>query len=430
MADLGPYDIEADGVLMLPQVPMSQTAGMQNVSIDWVNDVFYTTQVIKNGVQLPGEPAPVSMTQRSLNGDLAVTRFTSDGTITGVMYVLRVGHGVPLNAEPVGADTYLWMEAVAQPDGTQSYGTQVGRVKFVDGAIVYSSDLAMQKFNPIPGFRRVWSSIDFNNNRIAVSYADLTSARQRRYRIYDFEQFKLGNFVQLVPEFPGKPGSLQNSCLVGDFVYQLEGASYSDTNPPPGNSFISVIDFSGNTLEKVFIDWALDLTNREPEALNLDLRQNPPTLFMSFSTNAPAPIRFLTLYYWSLRRAEDPNVNWTFRTPTVSEAPFAWSDLMVRYRMDRGISIQEVAPCQYEKVRYYAYTDELGAENLPQNPNQNTDFWPAPSAGLNFFRGGYDHLVDSATKDCIIASGVADETNFTLTGGFGSGGFGEGPFGG
>jgi hypothetical protein len=98
--------------------------------------------------------------------------------------------------------------------------------------------------------------------------------------------------------------------------------------------------------------------------------------------------------------------------------------------MDRGISVQEVAPCQYEEVRYYAYTEELGAENLPPNPNQNTEFWPAPSEGLNFFRGGYEHEVDDATKACLISSGVADETNFILASGFGSGGFGQGPFGG
>lgn len=120
---------------------------------------------------------------------------------------------------------------------------------------------------------------------------------------------------------------------------------------------------------------------------------------------------------------------WKYTTRTVEEAPFAWNDLMVRYRMPRGISVQEVSPCVYEEIRYYSYTEELGAANLPPNPNENTDFWPAPSAGLNFFRGGYEHEVDDATKACLISSGVADESNFTLTGGFGSGGFGEGPFG-
>lgn len=126
--------------------------------------------------------------------------------------------------------------------------------------------------------------------------------------------------------------------------------------------------------------------------------------------------------------------SWLFTTPVVSEAPFAWNDLMVRYRMNRGVSVQEVEPCIYELVRYDSYTNELGAQNLPPSPNQNTTFWPLASAGLNYFRGGYEHTVDDATKACLLAS-VAEtgitEDNFTLLGtGFGDGGFGEGPFGG
>jgi len=104
--------------------------------------------------------------------------------------------------------------------------------------------------------------------------------------------------------------------------------------------------------------------------------------------------------------------NWIFTTPTVRESPFAWNPLMERYSMDRGVSVQEASPGQYETLRYYAYTDELGAENLPQNPNQNTDFWPAPSAGLHFFRGGYEHIVDDTVRADLIASGVATAANF------------------
>ena len=123
---------------------------------------------------------------------------------------------------------------------------------------------------------------------------------------------------------------------------------------------------------------------------------------------------------------------WLFTTPTVAETPFAWNPLMERFRMDRGISIVEVAPCQYEQVRYDAYTNEIGAVNLPVNPNaQDTSFWEAPRTGLHYFRGGYEHQVDDSVKACIIASGVASESNFTLLPGpgFGEGGFGEGGFG-
>lgn len=105
--------------------------------------------------------------------------------------------------------------------------------------------------------------------------------------------------------------------------------------------------------------------------------------------------------------------NWLYTTNTVEEAPFAWNSLMERFRMPRGVSVQEVSPGVYEEIRFYAYTDELGAENLPPNPNQNTDFWPAEGAGLHFFRGGYEHIVDDTVKADLIASGVAVEANFT-----------------
>lgn len=98
--------------------------------------------------------------------------------------------------------------------------------------------------------------------------------------------------------------------------------------------------------------------------------------------------------------------------------------------MDRGISLVETSPGVYEQVRYDAYTNEIGAVNLPVNPNeQNTAFYPAPRQGLHYFRGGYLHTVDDATKANLISSGFVTEDNFELASGFGSGGFGEGGFG-
>lgn len=103
-----------------------------------------------------------------------------------------------------------------------------------------------------------------------------------------------------------------------------------------------------------------------------------------------------------------------FTTPTVAEAPFAWSPLMERFRMDRAISVQETAPGVFQTTRYSAYTDEIGASNLPPNPNANdTDFYPAPSAGLRFYRGGYQHLVSDQDRTDLINSGVVDASNFT-----------------
>jgi len=90
--------------------------------------------------------------------------------------------------------------------------------------------------------------------------------------------------------------------------------------------------------------------------------------------------------------------NWLLTNPTTDEAPFAWNPLHERFRISRGISIRQTAAGpNYETGRYYSYTDELATLN----------------AGLNFFRGGYEHTVDDATKADLIASGVVNVSNFT-----------------
>ena len=123
---------------------------------------------------------------------------------------------------------------------------------------------------------------------------------------------------------------------------------------------------------------------------------------------------------------------WTFTTPTVAEAPFAWNPLMERFRLNRAISIKETAPDAWVEVRYDAYTNEQGAINLPTPAGGwgNPAVWEQPSAGLRYYRGGYEHIVDDATKASLIASGLVTESNFgPAPGTFGEGGFGQGGFG-
>lgn len=88
--------------------------------------------------------------------------------------------------------------------------------------------------------------------------------------------------------------------------------------------------------------------------------------------------------------------NWKYTTNTVDEAPFAWNPLMERYRLTRGISVVEVSPGQYEETRYDSYTDERDTLD----------------AGLNYFRGGYEHIVDDTVRADLITSGVATAANF------------------
>lgn len=103
--------------------------------------------------------------------------------------------------------------------------------------------------------------------------------------------------------------------------------------------------------------------------------------------------------------------NWHFTTPLVTETPMAWNVLHERYRMDRGVTVHQTAPGpNYTTVRYDAYTNELGAANLPVSTDHQF-----PETGLNVFRGGYDWIVNDTTKADLINSGIGiTNANFTL----------------
>lgn len=90
---------------------------------------------------------------------------------------------------------------------------------------------------------------------------------------------------------------------------------------------------------------------------------------------------------------------WTFVTPIVEEAPLLWEVPLDRYRMDRGVSIGEVAPNVWEAARFWSYTD------------QNDIL----KAGRQFFQGGHIYVVDDTTRaELIAAPGIGvTAANFT-----------------
>ena len=77
--------------------------------------------------------------------------------------------------------------------------------------------------------------------------------------------------------------------------------------------------------------------------------------------------------------------------------------------MPRGVTVFQTAPGpNYTTVRYDAYTNELGAHNLPPVSG-------IPDTGLNWFRGGYDWIVDDTVKADLINSGIGiTSANFTI----------------
>lgn len=86
--------------------------------------------------------------------------------------------------------------------------------------------------------------------------------------------------------------------------------------------------------------------------------------------------------------------DWIFTTPTVLEGPIGLHRLFYFYKMDRGISIVQMADGSFRQIRYPVDSD---LQNYPQ-----------------VFRGGYNYTVDDATKAALLAANVGvSEDNFT-----------------
>ena len=87
--------------------------------------------------------------------------------------------------------------------------------------------------------------------------------------------------------------------------------------------------------------------------------------------------------------------NWLFKTPTVEEGPAGGARLFYFYKIDRGITIvREPDSGEYAQVRYL---EDITYSDYPE-----------------IYQGGYNHIVDDATKAALIAGDVGvTEANFT-----------------
>jgi hypothetical protein len=82
-----------------------------------------------------------------------------------------------------------------------------------------------------------------------------------------------------------------------------------------------------------------------------------------------------------------------FKTPTVREGPAGGGRLFNFYKLDKGISIVK-SGASYSQARYLLDEDLVDYDIV--------------------YRGGYEYVVDEATKTALIAGGVGvTESNFT-----------------
>lgn len=85
--------------------------------------------------------------------------------------------------------------------------------------------------------------------------------------------------------------------------------------------------------------------------------------------------------------------DYVFKTPVIEEAPIGKHRLFYFYKLDKGISIGK-SGATYSQVRYPLDEDIADYDE--------------------FYRGGYNHIVNDATRAALIAGGVGvTAANFT-----------------
>ncbi|MFB6813122.1 hypothetical protein ACFCV8_01045 [Streptomyces sp. NPDC056347] len=292
------FDLAAPAAPVMPAVPLDQIRVHQQAAYDPVGRRVYVTQVIANGVTLPGESAPPPDGTRDSRGDLAINQVDLNGNLLGVMYVRAFDHGSGISAETVGGVPYVWLayDAQMKPIGTDAHGRRIARLPFQPGKVIDVDDPSIDDFNPVPNATAITPSLDAAAGRFAIAF---TTGSGTRYRVFALSDWRAKRFDEPLYEFarPAFP-DFQGWCLGGDFVYQFHGTGYSGTNPPGsgGNAWFTTIDIrTGATVARTRDSHFLDLPYREPESIGVWAAPGEaPRLVFGYATSA-AP-RLMNLY--------------------------------------------------------------------------------------------------------------------------------------
>jgi hypothetical protein len=295
------FNLSATAAPVMTGVVLNQTRVHQQADYDEANNLLYVTQVIANGVTLPGESGPPATGVRDSRGDLAINRVNvATGAVTGVMYVRSFDHGSGIGVEVEAGVTYIWIayDAVMQPIGTNAHGRRIARLPFQDGAVIDPTSPTISDYNPVPGSTSITPGLDIPNGQFAVAY---NTGSGTRYRIFDLVQFKAKNFTAPLADYarPSYP-DFQSWQIFNGYIYQFHGSAYGDDNPPPpsgnGNVFFTVVDSaSGAVVQRVHDLHALALDYREPESVAFWNLGTGPELVFGFASG-PNGGRLMNLY--------------------------------------------------------------------------------------------------------------------------------------
>ncbi|WP_328895952.1 phage baseplate protein [Streptomyces sp. NBC_00236] len=277
------FDLKDPSNELFREIALQETRVLQSFSFDNTNKHLYVVSLVQGSRQLPGETRTYTGDERAKYGDLCVTELDWTGAKLGRMYLKGFGHGVSIAVEPSGNGAYLWTEteSVEAPDPSYptdaskniGWGSRIGRFKFANGTVLTANSSKVAKFTPVAGADRTTIAIDPASKRLALRYR-LGGAFQ--FGLYDLATFTAGTYTQLAhvmqPTDIASPPPFQGFTTFGQYLYLLEGSAYGSTNPAPGNTYQSVIDWNtGTRTERRLSEAGKSLAFREPEGLAIQI---------------------------------------------------------------------------------------------------------------------------------------------------------------
>ncbi|MEU6733437.1 phage baseplate protein [Streptomyces physcomitrii] len=221
---------------------------MQGMAFDAVNRRLFIVQ-IRDG---------------SSGDDLCINQLDESGKVVGSMHLDKAGHGVSIGVEPVGKDSYVWVECDADSSDDSGRGTALARFKFVAGA----APSGIKKF--FTGSDTITCATDPVNSRILVRRKE---SGKMTFRLYDFSSIDVenGTFTKELakitqPTLGNGSVTFQGYTVLGSYLYTLDGTGHADAADI--NSYVTSIDLNtGKVVERFLTKAGKSLVYREPEGM-------------------------------------------------------------------------------------------------------------------------------------------------------------------
>ena len=289
-----PFDLTDSEDQLFTKKALTDRTMHQSFAIDSQNEHVYTLQIMASGQRVGEETRTYTSAERTLKGDLTVTKMSLNGKILGKMYLIGFGQGTSLGVEPVGTAAYLWTEVdavidPAEPDGgLKGYGTKIGRFEFVNNQVLVNTDSSITKYSPIIGADRLAAGIDADNGLLTMRYRTVSGGNYSyHYRSYDLSQFKAGTFTPIATvDQPSSLGTFSGFTSYGDYLYLLDGNAYNATTNPAGNTHITAVNFlTGAQVKRSLTNAGTSLLFREPHGMSIHNTGTTIRLCFGFASN-------------------------------------------------------------------------------------------------------------------------------------------------